>query len=262
MRPTLTPKAAFLTTAMVFMAGVPTLQAGKPNAAADQDRRIEASAKGSYNFKTYLKDDDIRVASNGGVVTLTGSVSKEFHRLLAQETVAGLPGVKSVNNQLLVVGDQPPEHSDGWITMKVKTVLAFHSNVSASGTEVHTENGIVTLTGKADSEAQSQLTCEYAKDVEGVTEVRNQLVVTKPAKPAERSVGERVDDASITAQIKSTLLFHRSTHALATRVATKNGVVTLHGEARNASERDLVSRLAKDIKGVERVNNLMTLQKS
>jgi osmotically-inducible protein OsmY len=75
-------------------------------------------------------------------------------------------------------------------------------------------------------------------------------------------MGEKVDDASITAQIKTTLLFRKSTHALATKVTTKDGVVTLHGEARNEAERELVSKVAEDIDGVTRVHNKMTVKKS
>ena len=71
-----------------------------------------------------------------------------------------------------------------------------------------------------------------------------------------------MDDASITAQVKTTLLFHKSTHALATKVRTKNGVVTLRGEANNEAERDLVTKLAEDIKGVKSVHNHMTVKKS
>jgi hyperosmotically inducible protein len=166
-----------------------------PLQASEVDSRIEASAKNSYNFKTYLKDDKIKVASSDGVVTLTGVVSEDFHKSLAQETVAGLPGVKSVNNQLTVAGEQPAEKSDGWISMKVKTVLTFHKNVSATATEVHTQNGVVTLSGNASSEAQKQLTSEYAKDVEGVTEVRNNLTVNKSAKPVSATMGAKVDDS-------------------------------------------------------------------
>ncbi len=236
--------------------------AGLPAQASGLDNRIEASAKNSYNFKTYLKDDHITVESKGGVVTLTGTVSEDFHKSLAQDTVAGLPGVKDVKNELTIVGDQPADHSDGWITMKVKTALTFHKNVSVTDTNVHTQNGIVTLSGKADSEAQKQLTAEYAKDVDGVTEVRNEMVVSKPDRPVHRSLGQKVDDASITAEVKTTLLFHKSTHALATRVTTKHGVVTLHGEARNPAEKALVTKLAEDIEGVRHVNNQMSVQKS
>jgi len=235
---------------------------GVPAQASDVDEKIEATAKESYNFKTYLKDDSIKVASSGGVVTLTGTVATDYHKTLAEETIAGLPGVKSVNNQLSLAGEQPPEHSDAWITMKVKTALAFHRNVSATGTEVTTQDGIVTLRGEADSEAQKHLTAEYAKDIDGVTQIRNEMVVQKPAKPAPRTVAEKVDDASITAQVKTTLLFHKSTHSLATKVTTKDGVVTLHGEAQNAAEKDLVSKLTEDINGVKHVNNKMSVQKS
>lgn len=251
---TLNPHTAVLASVALVLVG------GLPMQAAETDSKIESSAKNSYNFKTYLKDDNIKVSSSNGVVTLTGTVARDYHKTLAEETVAGLPGVKNVDNRLTLAGDQPSEHSDGWITMKVKAVLAFHKNVSATDTEVNTENGIVTLSGKADSEAQKQLTAEYAKDVDGVTEVRNELVAAKPDKPAPRSVGTKVDDTSITAQVKTALLFHKSTHALATKVVTRDGVVTLHGQATNAAERDLVTKLAEDVHGVTHVNNRMTVQ--
>jgi osmotically-inducible protein OsmY len=122
---------------------------------------------------------------------------------------------------------------------------------------VNTEGGIVTLTGKADSLAQKQLTGEYAKDVDGVTEVRNNLVI---AKTNRRTMGDKVDDTSITAQVKSTLLFHKSTSMLATKVSTLNGVVSLHGEAKNPAERDLVTKLVEDIHGVQSVHNRMTVR--
>jgi osmotically-inducible protein OsmY len=47
---------------------------------------------------------------------------------------------------------------------------------------------------------------------------------------------------------------------LATRVKTDRGVVTLRGSARNAAERDLVTRLVAGIHGVRRVLNQMTLE--
>ena len=248
---------------MALMTSVALIQlVGLPLQASEVDRRIESSAKKSYNFQTYLKDDKIKIESTDGVVILSGTVSEDYHKSLAEETVSGLPGVKSVDNQLTVVGEQPIEHSDGWISLKVKAALAFHKNVSATETGVNTQNGVVTLSGKSDSEAQKQLTAEYVKEVEGVKEVRNELVVSKPVKSAGATLGAKVDDASITAQIKTSLLFHKATHALATKVVTKNGVVTLRGEAQNAAERDLVTKLAKDINGVRVVNNKMTVPKS
>ena len=47
-----------------------------------------------------------------------------------------------------------------------------------------------------------------------------------------RTSAEKIDDASITAQVKMALLLHRSTSALQTTVKTKRGVVTLGGKAK------------------------------
>jgi osmotically-inducible protein OsmY len=240
----------------IKLAAVALLAFSVPAFASDMDSRIESSAKESYVFKTYLMGDDIKIQSRDSAVTLTGTVSEESHKSLARDTVEGLPGVKSVENLLEVKGEIPAENSDAWLTTKVKTTLLFHRSVSAM-TEVDSKDGIVTLRGDADNQAQKDLTTEYVKDVEGVKDVNNVMTVKKSSKNA-RTVGEKIDDASITAQVKMSLLYHRSTSALNTKVETKDGVVTLSGKAANAAEIELAGKLAKDINGVKDVINRMS----
>ena len=230
-----------------------------PLRAASTDSRIESSAAKSYVFKTYLKDDSIKTDSKDGIVTLTGTVAEASHKSLAEDTVARLPGVKSVNNQLVVSGEQPAEHSDTWITTKVKTALLFHRNVSASGTTVYTKDGVVTLQGEAEHLAQKELTTEYAKDVDNVKSVNNEMTIAKTPAVAGATTGDKIDDASITAEVKSSLLSHHSTSALHTTVSTTDGVVTLGGIAKNDAEKSLVTKLATDINGVTSVINNMTI---
>jgi hyperosmotically inducible protein len=227
--------------------------------AADTDSRIESSAASSYTFKTYLKDDSITVDSKDGVVTLTGTVVEASDRSLAENTVASLPGVVSVDNQLVVSGTQPAEHSDAWITMKVKTALMFHRNVSATGTTVYTDNGVVTLQGEASSAAQKELTTEYAEDVGNVKAVKNDMTIASTPVTPDSTVGDKIDDASITAEVKSSLMSHSGTSAVRTGVTTSDGVVTLTGIAQNDAEKSLVTKLATDINGVTSVINNMTV---
>ena len=250
-------KAIFpLTLAAVVSAMLIT---SSPLRAASTDSRIESSAAKSYTFKTYLKNDSIKTVSKDGIVTLTGTVAEESHKSMAENTVASLPGVKSVDNQLKVSGEQPAEHSDAWITTKVKTALLFHRHVSATGTTVYTKDGVVTLQGEASSLAQKELTTEYARDIDNVKEVKNEMTIAKtPATPKE-TMGDKIDDASITAQVKSSLLSHHSTSAMHTGVSTTDGVVTLSGVARNDAEKSLVTKLATDINGVTSVINNMTV---
>lgn len=239
-----------------------------PLFASEMDDRIELSARESFVFKTYLQDDDISLESIDGVVTLTGTVADASHRSLAGDTVASLPGVTAVDNQLIESGQTPADKSNAWLINKVKTTLLLHRNVNGSGTEVTAENGIVTLRGQATSNAQKDLTTEYAKDVEGVKDVVNEM--TSPADAAEAegttmtekmvALGEKIDDASITALVKTTLFYHRSTSGLNTTVETKDGVVTLGGKAKTAAEKDLAGKFASDVRGVDTVNNTITVE--
>jgi hyperosmotically inducible protein len=230
-----------------------------PVRAADTDSRIESSAAASYTFKTTLKDDSITTESKDGVVTLTGTVAKASDKSLAEDTVASLPGVQSVDNQLVISGEQPAEHSDTWIGMKVKTALLFHRNVSATGTTVTVKDGVVILTGEASNLAQKELTTEYAKDIDHVKAVVNDMTIAKTPAAPDATAGDKIDDASITAEVKSSLMSHHSTSALHTTVSTTDGVVTLTGIAKNDAEKSLVTKLATDINGVTSVINNMTI---
>lgn len=243
----------------LIVAASAVLTAGLPLRASAVDGRIVSSAKASYIFQTYLKGDDIHIDSKDGVVTLTGTVASESHKDMAQDTVANLPGVKSVDNSLKLVGEPPTPNSDLWIADKVKTTLLFHRSVSAIDTEVDVKEGIVTLRGVASSNAEKELATEYAKDVEGVKGVDNRMTISPAPQKSSRTVGEKIDDASITTQVKLALLFHKSTSAVYTKIETRHGVVTVQGTAHNAAEKHLVTKLVEDINGVNGVKNEMSV---
>jgi len=233
-----------------------------PLRASETDDRIESSFTKSFVYKTYLKDEHIKISSKDGAVTLSGDVYNETHKPMAQDTAAALPGVTSVDNRIAVVGDQPAESSDTWISMKVKAALLYRRNVSGTKTEVYVKDGIVTLKGVAANQAQKDLTTEYAKDIDGVKSVQNEIVVSKSLETPGETMGEKIDDASITAQVKGALLDHRSTSMISTSVKTVDGVVTVSGKAKNAAEKALVSKLVSDINGVQSVVNNMTIEET
>ena len=244
-----------IATAAMFIASAPLR-------ASDVDDKIESSFEKSYVYKTYLKDDSVKADAKDGVVTLTGTVAEESHKKLAEEIAASLPGVTRVDNKLATKAEVATENADTWIGRKVKLALFFHRNVSYSKTTVEVKDGIVTLKGEASSTAQKELSTEYAKDIEGVKEVKNEMTLATVPEAAERTASQKIDDASVTAQVKTALYTHRSTSAISTKVETREGVVTLTGIARNAAEKALVSKLVTDIQGVSSVNNLMTVEEA
>jgi osmotically-inducible protein OsmY len=231
-----------------------------PLRASDMDDQIEASFKKTYVYTTYLKDDSIKAEAKNGLVTLTGAVSEESHKTLAQETAASLPGVTRVDNKLATKAQVAAENADTWIGRKIKLALLFHRNVDADETAVTVKDGVVTLKGQASNAAQKELTTEYAKDIEGVKEVKNEMTVAAKPVMAERTAGAKMDDASVTAQVRTALLTHRSTSAVSTKVETRDGTVTLTGIAKNAAEKSLVTKIVSDIQGVTSVKNEMTVE--
>jgi hypothetical protein len=58
---------------------------------------------------------------------------------------------------------------------------------------------------------------------------RTRIAYAKSTVKPDETTGEKIDDASITAQVKMSLLSHRSTSALKTKVTTNDGIVTVSG---------------------------------
>jgi osmotically-inducible protein OsmY len=260
--------------------------------ANDVDDRIEKSFNDSYTNRVQLKDADISADAENGVVTLKGKVANSDQKALAEDTARSLAGVTAVNNELKVKSE-PKESSDEWIALKVRSSLLYHRNVSLMDSDVKVMNGTVTLTGTAESAAEKSLAGEYAADIKGVKNVDNQITVVantdknraeykadhaKAERKADRDhdqakldakynephrdFGDKVDDASITAQVKGSLAISRSASAIRTEVTTHDGVVTLRGEARNAAEKELAGKIAKDVNGVRDVKNEITVNKA
>ena len=226
-------------------------------ASDETDRKIEDAAKSSYNYHTVL-ENSVKVKAHDGLVTLSGTVHDQDDKALAVDTVENLPGVTGVKNEI-VVKSAYPEKSDGWIALKIRGRLLVKGHVSAISTTVTSHDGVVTLGGTADNLAQKELTAVYAKEIDGVKSVTNDIVVQAAPMKTE-TAGEKIDDASITTQVKFALLGHKSTSALKTKVHTTDGLIVITGEAKTDAEKSLVTKLAEDVRGAKSVVNHMTVK--
>jgi osmotically-inducible protein OsmY len=75
------------------------------------------------------------------------------------------------------------------------------------------------------------------------------------ATPADRSVGQVVDDATITATVKAKLLADERTKAFDVNVDTAKGVVTLTGGADSGVAKSAAQELAGQVEGVILIRN-------
>tara|TARA_R110002049_G_scaffold78774_15_gene200569 strand:- start:4906 stop:5208 length:303 start_codon:yes stop_codon:yes gene_type:complete len=76
----------------------------------------------------------------------------------------------------------------------------------------------------------------------------------------QESTGEYIDDAALTANVKTRLLASKETSGLAIKVETFKGTVQLSGFVDSAEERQRAGEIASAVKGVVRVENKLSVK--
>lgn len=76
----------------------------------------------------------------------------------------------------------------------------------------------------------------------------------------QSTVGEYIDDATITAQVKGKFVESKVVDAVAVKVETLNGEVIISGFTKNEDERAMAARLAYEVKGVKAVKNALVIR--
>jgi hyperosmotically inducible periplasmic protein len=148
---------------------------------------------------------------------------------------------------------------------QIWTTYALNPYLRASDLKVSVQGGKATLTGTVDEGINKDLAKQIALGVSGIDSVDNKISVEPDYAPVAtsdaRTFGEFIDDASITAAVKSKLLWSKYSDGLSTDVDTKNSNVTLTGTADSPVAKDLAGRLAKNTRGVESVDNQLIVKK-
>ena len=164
-----------------------------------KDAWIDGKAEATLLFNGNLDSFDINTDVKNGNVVLTGKVENSVDKKLAEELVANIDGVTSVDNKLTVVADNDMhqemsddmedtvdegtnELTDAKIATVIKTRLLMDTDISGFDIDVDVENGVVTLTGEVDSDAERDLAVEIANNASDVEDVESDLrVVTETA---------------------------------------------------------------------------------
>lgn len=159
--------------------------------------------------------------------------------------------------------------ADAATTASVKTRLLADERTQGFDINVDTHNGVVTLTGGADSMADKMAAAEVVGQVDDVLRVENKLTVAAEGSEARQDAntatasgevreaadeaGDEVDDAWITSKVKTQLLADDQVHGTDINVDTKGNVVTLTGTAPTLAARTKAVEIAQGTKGVRSV---------
>jgi len=166
---------------------------------------------------------------------------------------------------------------DAMLTARIKTRMTTDGRVSPTRVDVDTLNGNVTLSGEAPTQEEKSAAEEIARNVEGVRSVSNQIVVNpavagtgipsgkemkQQAEKAVSNVGQGVkkeaENAILLGEVKARLA---AAGYGSVGVGVDHGVVTLKGETSNEKDRIAAEAIVEKVKGVQKVNNQLTIKK-
>jgi len=158
------------------------------------------------------------------------------------------------------------EASDTWREGKLDTIYLFNRHLNNFTIDSEVLGNTVVLTGKVESDVDKELAEQLARGMDGITEVTNRLTVVpseearEAASEGDREFSGKVEDATLTAEIKTKLLANGETDGLAINVDTKARMVTLTGSVESAQVKALAGEITKNVDGVSKVNNKLKVK--
>lgn len=159
-------------------------------------------------------------------------------------------------------GDLPSQLNEARQEGSIWTAFALNKHLSPFKLDVSVEQGTAVLKGKVENEVDRELAERIALDIKGIDKVDNQLEIDPnvAAEPGTKAnMAQRFEDATLTATVKSKLLWSSVTEALKIEVDSKDGVVTLKGRAQSPEAKEVAGNLATNTDGVVSVNNLISI---
>ena len=193
--PTLLRRAALAAAATATLAGCAPLVVGgavvgttlmvtdrRTSGAQLEDQAIELKAA---NRLREVFGDRVRISvtSYNRMVLLTGEVPNEADRTTAEQTVGRVENVRTIVNELAVLGSSSltSRTNDAVLSGKVKASFVDAKDLSANAFKVVTDRGTVYLMGRV-TEREGNRAAEIARSVGGVVKV---VKVFEPITEAE-----------------------------------------------------------------------------
>jgi osmotically-inducible protein OsmY len=203
-------------------------------------------------WDTRVKETDVGVEVNSGVVTLSGTVDSWTARLAAQDAAHRVAGVLDVANDVRVKLPGSYERNDTDIAKAVRTALEWDVLVPHERIRTTVSGGVVTLEGKVDYWSQYDDAGRCIRNLAGVREVKN-LIAVEPAVTAlsPQAVRKTIDQA---------LERHAEHAAKHIQIAITDGKVILSGDVPSWAERNTVEGAVRGTPGVRNVDNRLRIE--
>jgi len=214
------------------------------------DTQIHHDVLEELKWDSRVDEAEVGVQVDGGVVTLTGTVTSWAKRVAAQEAARRVIGVLDVANDIEVKMPGGLARTDTEIARAVRRTLEWDVFVPEDKITSTVTDGWVTLEGPVESWSQRDDAERAVRNLTGVKAVVNKITVT-PAKPVTGDVRKAIEQA-----------LERRAEREARKIGVDfwDGTVTLTGPVQSWAERKSVLAAARFTPGVRVVEDHLRME--
>ena len=212
------------------------------------DTRLRHDVLDELQWDPGVDANEIGVTAKEGVVTLTGMLKTFGEKLAAERAAKRVYGVRAVANDIQVRVPGSLERTDQEIAEAALHVLKWDAFVPDDRVTVTVRDGHIFLEGTVESPYDKDAAGWAVRNLVGVKEVVNSIVVKPQASPVE--IQERIESA-----------LRRSAELDARRISVDvhDGRVVLRGHVSSWAEEEKAAQAARAAPGVTEVDNQITV---
>jgi osmotically-inducible protein OsmY len=213
---------------------------------ADAEIRLDVMAELAWD--PVVRPNQVGVAVNDGVVTLTGHLDTYAQKWAVERAVQRVKGVKAVALELDVRLAHDHVRSDTDIAIAAENALRWHALVPAESVRVTVNHGQVTVDGEVDWDYQRESVLHALRHLKGVQSLTNHVTLRR--KPPPQDLQSRIREA---------LTRRAEREARHIDILIDNHTVTLKGQVDSLQDRDAIQGAVWGAPGVTTIINEITV---
>lgn len=145
-----------------------------PNTTERNDSDVAQAVLNALKWDTSVPEEKLSVSVSKGWVTIEGAVDWNYQRESCEKAIEKLIGVKGVTNRISVA----PHATSKDVKNEIKAALHRYAELESRNIEVDSADSTVTLRGQVRSWAERKEAETAAWMAPGVTQVKNEIIVS------------------------------------------------------------------------------------